>query len=342
MRIEQLWQDMETEAANAGVAGWLIRFALPSPALPLLVALEVTQRRRALLLPMSTNAIPPRRDWPECGGLEIFTVALSGQPHLGVRLVDQSASDVFNALAEDVAPRVAQSANARAAASALLGRLRRWQKFLQAGTSGLTPSAHRGLYGELHTLQTHLMPALGPIAVTGWRAPSASHQDFQFAAAAVEVKTTSAKQPQAVRITSERQLDITGITALFLHIVVLDERDVEATDSIAGESLPQLIRRLRQSLANTGLAAEAFEDALLDAGYLDAHAEKYASRYFALREELTCQIRDGFPAIVERNLPVGTGNVAYDLSLVACRPFAVHSGEMVKAIAQQPGAIRNV
>jgi hypothetical protein len=34
----------------------------------------------------------------------------------------------------------------------------------------------------------------------------------------VEVKTTAAKQPQSVRITSERQLDDTGVGALFLHV----------------------------------------------------------------------------------------------------------------------------
>src|SRR5689334_12963721 len=156
MRIEQLWKDMETEAATSGVSGWLTRFALPSPAQPLLVALDVAAGRRALLLPLPAQAIPPRKDWPDCSGLEIFKVVLSGQPHLGVQLTDRSAADVFNALAEDVAPRVAQLADARAAASALLGRLRRWQKFLQAAGSGLTPPAHRGLYGELHTLRTHL------------------------------------------------------------------------------------------------------------------------------------------------------------------------------------------
>jgi hypothetical protein len=342
MRIDELWQEMEDDARASGRAGWLTRFALPSPALPLLVALDVTDNRRALLLPLSANAIPARRDWPDCQGLEIFTVALSGQPHFGIRLSDRSAADVFNALAEDVAPRVARSPNAQSAASVLLGRLRRWQKFLTAGGSTLTPIQQRALYGELYTLSTHLMPVLGDAAVMGWRAPTASHQDFQFASGAIEVKTSSAKQPQTVRITSERQLDTTGIPALFLHIVVLDERDVEGQNSQAGQTLPALVQQLRERLNEAPLAQEAFKDALLDAGYLDVHSGKYNNRYFAVREQVTCRIRPGFPAIVEKQLPNGTGNVAYDLSLVACRPFAVDTSEMAGAIQLPPGPVRRM
>jgi hypothetical protein len=342
MRIEELWLEMEREAGGATQPGWLTRFALPSPALPLLVALDLNGTRRALLLPVPINAVPARRDWPDCKGLEIFTVVIAGQPHLGVRLHDRSTADVFGALAEDVAPRVAQSGSPNLAASVLLGRLRRWQKFLEAGTAGLTPAEHRGLYGELHCLRKHLLAVLGPQAVMGWRAPLATHQDFQYALAAVEVKTTAAKQPQMVRVTSERQLDTTGIRALFLHAVVVDERDVEEAVSGPGETLPGLIQYLREILGDESLLAEAFEDALLKAGYLNAHAEKYSNRRFAVRKELTFRIKEGFPAIVERDLPQGTGNVAYDLSLAACQPFSVDPTEMATEIALPPGPIRKM
>jgi len=65
--------------------------------------LEQTTRARALLVPVSRAALPPRREWPECRGLELISVALGSQPHLGVRLRDAACADVFTALAEDVA-----------------------------------------------------------------------------------------------------------------------------------------------------------------------------------------------------------------------------------------------
>jgi len=340
MRIEELWQEMEAEAQTSNTSAWLTRFALSQSSQPLLVAMETSAKRRALLLPLPRVAIPGRRKWPRCRGLEIFSVLINSQSHLGVRLVDSACADVFAALAEDVAPRVAAAPDSRMAAAALLGRLRRWQKFLAAGSVGLSPEQQRGLYGELHTLHGHLIPGLGAeAAVTGWRAPRRTHQDFQVAAGAVEVKTTTAKQPQSVRVTSERQLDGSGIPALFLHVVVLDEREVETDRPVAGESLPDVVLTLRQQLQTTAAAAEVFEDRLLDVGYLEADAPRYENRRFTLRREHTFRVRPGFPRLVEANLPGGVGDVSYALSLAACESFTTSVDDMLAKL-RLPVALR--
>ena len=195
------------------------------------------------------------------------------------------------------------------------------------------------LWRAVHPAQS-LDARLGEAAVMGWRAPKASHQELPFGTGAIEVKTTSAKQPQVVRITSERQLDPTGIAALFLHIVIVDEREVEGLSSAVGQSLPALVEDVRAGLRENPLAKEAFEDALLDAGYLKVHSDNYANRYFAVRDQLTCRVKLGFPSIVEKDLPNGTGNIAYDLSLVACKPFLVNASEMVAAIQLPPDFVR--
>jgi len=340
MRIEELWREMEVEAETGDAPAWLTRFALPQPSQPLLIAMETSANRRALLLPLPRIAIPSRREWPRCRGLEVFSVVIAGHPHLGVRLLDSSCADVFTALAEDVASRVAAAADPRAMAASLLGRLRRWQKFLAAGAAGLSLEQQRGLYGELHMLREHLLPGLGAeAAVAGWLAPQRTHQDFQLASGAVEVKTTTAKQPQSVRIASERQLDSAGIPALFLHVVVLDEREVESVLPVVGEGLPDVVRDLRQQLRTTAAAAETFEDRLLDAGYLEADAPRYEHRRFALRGEHTYRVRSSFPRLVETNLPTGIGDVSYALSLAACEPFATSIEDMVARL-RKPLALR--
>jgi len=333
MKIEELWEELENETQSGTANSWLIRFALPQPSQPLLVALETASKRRALLLALPKSALPSRQDWPVCRGLEIFAVALSGQPHLGVRLKDRTCADVFSSLAEDVAPRVAAAANPRAAAHALLGRLHRWQKFLNAGVMGLSPERQRGLYGELHTLHTHLLPAMDiSAAITSWRAPLASHQDFQFSSGALEVKTTIAKQPQTVRITSERQLDNTGIPALFLHVVMLDEREVETGAGNVGQSLPSIVATLRSKLAGNPAALELFDDRLLETGYLDADAARYECRQFSLRRELSFLIRDKFPRLIEADLMTGIGDINYALALAACNPFVVQLKDMLETL----------
>jgi hypothetical protein len=364
MTIEQLWLEMEAEA-GANVA-WLTRFARPQTGHPLLVALEQTTRARALLVPVSKAALPPRREWPECRGLEMISVALGSQPHLGVRLRDPACADVFTALAEDVAPRVASASGAKQAAAELLGRLRRWQQFLTTAREAMSIEAQRGLWGELHVLRTHLLPALDPAAtVAGWKASAAAHQDFQFSGGAVEVKTTAAKQPQSVRITSERQLDDTGVGALFLHVVVVDEREVESSrrgdealipltpalspsdgarefkmsllTSVAtksGQSLPALIADTRADLSADPVALAAFNDRLLDRGWLDAHASRYEGRRWTVRDERTYQVRRGFPRLVEVDLPTGVGDVNFAVSLAACEPFAAPLSGMLGALSQ--------
>lgn len=340
MRIEDVWRQLEAEARAGTASAWLMRFALPSPAQPLLVALETSCNRRALLLQLPKVAIPARRHWPQCRGLEIFSAVIGGQPHLGVRLLDPLFEDVFAALAEDVAPRVAAATQPKAASGALLSRLERWQKFLAAGKIGLSVERWRGLYGELQTLRKHLIPALGAkLSVQGWKAPQAAHQDFQFTSGALEVKTSVAKQPQSIRITSERQLDDTGISALFLHVVILDERETEGNGATADESLPELVRDLRQKVSCDQSALELFEDSLLAAGYLEADAGRYETRRFALRREHTFRVRPGFPRLLESDLPTGIGDVSYGLSLAACKPFCIVLGEMITVLQATPRRI---
>jgi len=328
MRIETLWQELELEAKSGEAAAWLTRYALPEPSMPLLVALESTNNARALLLPVPNSAIPSKRDWPYCNGLEILAISVGGAMHLGVRLIDAACSDVFTALAEDVAPRVAAASDPSAAASALLARLRRWQKFLAAGTGGLSLERQRGLFGELHALRNVLLPSLSAApAIAAWRSPLASHQDFQFSTVAMEVKTTIAKQPLSVRVTSERQLDATGTRTLFLFVLMLDERETEAGPDAPGESLPDVVRKLRRELSPD--IVEQFEDRLLEYGYLEADGPRYETRRFTKRQERAFLVSDGFPRLTEGVLPVGIGDVSYALSLAACEQFAISVEEML-------------
>lgn len=337
MRIEALWQEMEREARAGTNAAWLVRHALPSSSQPLLVALETATNRRALLLHTPEGASQAKRGLPQYRGLEVLSAVLGGQLHFGIRLRDPAFADVFTALAEDVAPRVSGVPDVHVAVTVLLGRLRRWQKFLVAGTAGLSAEQQRGLYGELHVLGRHLLSALSPeSAVSGWRGPKGANQDFQFSAGAVEVKTTIARQPQVVRISSERQLDDTGMTALFIHVVVLDEREIEDGSPADGESLPGIVDSLRRQLSSETECAEIFEDLLLDARYLAVDVPRYENRRFTIRDEKSFRVRHGFPRLVESDMSVGIGDVSYSLSLAACDPFSETTADML-AVFGTPG-----
>ena len=166
----------------------------------------------------------------------------------------------------------------------------------------------------------------GTGAVAGWKGPVKAHQDFQFESGAIEVKTTLAKQPQVVRITSERQLDDNNWPALFMYVLALDVRQD------GGETLVSMVATLRKSLTGDAVAQEQFEDALLAVGYLDNHAELYADRGYVIRSQKAFRVKNGFPRLLEKHLPTGIGDVNYGLAVGACEPFNVNFETVVAAI----------
>lgn len=328
--IERLWREMEGESSSA----WLMRLSRGEGRNPLVVALEPQQGARCFLLPVPLIVLPQRREWPECRGLEWLTVELNGIAHWGVRLRDKLCSEVFTALAQDLDCRLNLTENAEQAASELYGRLKLWQEFLKAWQDGLGLEAARGLWGELHFLQNSLLPAMKlEIAVRCWTAGTGAHQDFQFSTAAVEIKTTAAKQPQTVRITSERQLDETGTGALFLVVLIVDDREIATGGEAKGTSLPQMIESVRNTLSVSPPSLMLFNDLLLQRGWIDDLAPKHETRRLSIREELNFHVQPGFPRLIETDLPTGVGDVNYALSLPSCEPFRILRSNLLELLA---------
>ncbi len=333
MQIDDLWMALEADATagkKSGVSGWLLRLAQPSAGCLLFIGLELASRRRAVLLRLPSAAVPTRRHWPRCKGLEPLAVSVGGSAHFGVALKEPRFADVFTALAADLVRRVADAGNTADQTRTFLGQLARWQKFLSATFDGLSAEAQRGLWGELHFLREHLLQNIGIAAVYSWKGGERAHQDFQFERSALEVKTTLAKQPQVVRITSERQLDDSAWTALFLNVIALDMRDG------GGETLPEMVASLRAKFAADSAAQEQFEDELLSVGYFDIHAARYADRGYKVRADSFFRVRSKFPRLVEADMPVGVGDAHYALSVAACEPFKIKPGEVEACLTTGP------
>lgn len=323
MTIEEQWRSLEAEATGAD--GWRLQLARPVKGHPLFAAVEGT--RRALLLRVPVKSIPPKHQWPVISGLDMLAINLAGHTYFGVALREPRFADVFAALAEDLARRVEDAGeDAKQAVTLLLGQLARWQRFLAASAVGLGTDAQRGLWGELHFLHASLLPALGGAAVSGWKGPDGAHQDFQYPGAWIEVKTTLAKQPQAVRITSERQLDDTRAPALFLHVLMLESHEGGPA------TLPWIVAQVRAALDAWPATRELFEDALLAARYLDAHAHRYAATGYAVRQTDSFRVGPGFPRIIEQDLPAGIGDASYKLGLAACAAFAAKTESIMTAL----------
>lgn len=332
--IGDMWKeieaDLEAQKGSANDPGLLTRLATSEAGQRLRVGVEWPSKARVLLFSAQASSLPPRTAWPECKGLELLLDAKpSGEALLIVRLRDIRGQDVFSVLAEDLARRAVGGSETEAARR-VLSALGRWQKFLAVAGRSLSDEARRGLWGELWALEHVMSAAVGIEAGIGaWRGPTGAPQDFQHQGTAVEVKTRAARSPAVVRISGEQQLHEAPWQHLFLTHIAVDEQDG------AGETLPQRIARVR-SLAAATAAAELLEDALADAGWMEAEAEKHQTRGFIQRELDAFRVVAAFPRLTPLLLPTGIGGVVYDLSLDAARPFTVPLAEVQQALTPAP------
>jgi hypothetical protein len=284
--------------------------------------------RREFWLECPLAAAPEASELPSSRAIE---VELETTEHNCVRIVvSLTASPLqseFSALVRDLAGHIGRTQDSHDAVATLLDRLHRWKRLLEGSPSGgLTAAERRGLFGELLVLGWLLENTEDSrVALAeGWTGPLGKHQDFQLGSVAIEVKTTAQKQPQAVLITSERELDETGLQYLFLGHVSLDER----ADGL-GTTLEGLVSELIEQLREHGQALAVFEERLMTAGYLHNQGSRYSYTTYSVRDFGFFAVEPGFPRIVERQLDAGVGDVRYRVQLGAIQTFRL-SEEVVR------------
>ncbi len=318
--IEAIWQQMEA-AASAGHELFRRRLE-PRSSFNLFATVNKPSNARGLQMEIEDSFESIEHKLPRLRGLHL--AAYRGTPYgqtgvMEIKLKQPEYREVFAVLISDLVGTVVACPSTRVAADALLNRLHSWQRFLELyRPDGLSAEAQRGLYGELHFLEAHLVRAVGSESATSaWTGPDRADQDFQLAGAAFEVKTTATAQPQQLSISSERQLDDSGLEALGLFHLSLAERIG------AGQTLNELVDRIRELLGEWGVSRAKFEDCLVKSGYLDAHRQQYESTGYRVRQENLFRVENGFPRLVESDMPEGVGNVRYSIALSGCYRYRV-------------------
>lgn len=329
MSFGQVWEELE-RVTPPGESGRFKRRIRPEANCDLFLALAKPANLRMVVMPVQTSSLEGIDELPTSRGVEA-RIARPGEDgadaSVELVLTDPRSADIFTALATDIAGAVAAESSEPEAVAALVGRLARWQRFLEeAGPEGLTPERQRGLYAELWLLRNYLLDTVGPAsAVQAWTGPARASHDYQLGLCAFEVKGTAAKQHQVLRIVSERQLDDTGVETLFLFHLSLDaHRD-------SGEMLPALIGEIREAVRGTA-AATVFEDRLFEAGYLDAHRHLYENPGYTVRESNFFRVVQGFPRIVETDLAPGIGDVHYSVTVAECKHFRVDADTVMDEV----------
>lgn len=318
MKPGRVWVDLDAADPGSG-AGRLRRRVEAGSKLDLHLELVLPERYQAVSLTVAAAAAAGHENPPQAAGLRhtLTTAGDENRATFSLELIDRAAADLFEVLAEDLLGAVAAAADDREGVGIWTGRIARWQHLLRRAQHGLGSELQRALMAELWILRDLVAPAAGAAAaVRAWQGPARSRHDFQLPLTSLEVKSCAANQPQVVTINGERQLDEVGTPALHLAHVSLDVHHNRP------ETLPEMVASVRELVLDSGAEVE-FEDLLLESGYIDLHAPRYAGTGYTLRESRIFRVAPGFPRLTEADLPEGVGGLRYRLAIAACVPFEV-------------------
>lgn len=292
--------------------------------------------RYAIIYPLKTRAILIQLEdclethdiiEPNWRGLEIDEIILDtpkpGTRHMILKLTHEELLDIFSRLTSDIIEEIMKAHDRNQAYENLRNCLNLWNYFFRkCGPEGMSKERQRGLMGELLFLKKILESGKYPSRlVNSWKGCERDYHDFQISERAIEIKTTMGKEPLKVIINSERQLDDTGLSSLYIGITHL------SPSYSGGFSLNHIIEEIRKVLQGTGQALIDFEERLFMAGYLQTHEKHYHDRYEIL-ENFYYEVTDGFPRII--SLPQGIGDLKYSITISSCSDYIKDETEVLE------------
>lgn len=258
-------------------------------------------------------------------GVDIRMGERPGSQRLVLTLARHVDTDLFQSLCETLIESLRKVDDSAAALAVALAHLKRWKAFLAGRKATLSSEQVRGLFAELQMMRSLYGTRLTPtMAVEGWCGADRVQQDFIFGDTAIEVKSLSGRERNAVRISSEDQLE--SLTAdLFLAVYRLSE----LPDSDQAASLNELVRSIESEVADAD-AMEQFSRKLAAYGY--APLPEYDAPLFLVSDLQAYRVIEGFPRLVRSQIPNGIARLSYDIELETIQPFKCDSNEILGSV----------
>ena len=330
MKIDykDIWKKINDDSAtnpNLRIARKLPQYGC----FPMFLATDFSQNQRFLYIllddssPVSPNSLPTFR------GLDISieTTTLGSYKDGRFLLFAQAVprtENIFESVIAEICERVSELTDKSKLSDTLQNVLAEWKLFFDKSSDEiLSEAAQKGLFGELSFLTEYVIPRHPALdAINAWSGPEGANHDYQLPnGIAVEVKTTAARQHRKFTVSSEKQLDDTGLNALYLLLYTvhthLNQPDL---------TLPALISTITDSLRAHTVALLRFELKLARYGYNIEHAHRYMLG-FSRADLNILRITSGFPRLLRTDLPEAVGDLTYTVALAGCRDFELTENE---------------
>lgn len=244
------------------------------------------------------------------------------------KLLNFQHKDIFTVLCEDLITSIANETNERKLVKEILNRFEKWKSlFNKISLQGLSSEEQRGLFGELYFLRKFLQSNNNYLSVINtWIGTEKQVRDFQSKSWAIEVKTTHGNNHQKVLISSERQLDTTNLSSLFLYHISLEQMQN------SGETLNGIVGSVINILKTDIIALNKFKSKIYEVGYFDLQKNLYDKIGYFIRQDVFYKVENEFPRIEENDIRIGVGDVKYSIILSQCTPFATDEVSVFKTI----------
>lgn len=298
----------------AGIASRLISM---KNGINMVYAINVGSRLREAYV--SLNEKPEKTGFPKWHGtaIDITQLPAYGGDRYYIRLLQLPESEdyIFDIVIDDLRSAIERVPDSEKCLKTVISVLLKWKRFFQSEKDlVLSDEMQEGLYGELLFLEKSIQRR-SSADVYCWTGGNRETHDFYYASHAVEVKTSSKKEPYVAQISSEYQLDPSDVPGrLFLYYIALRK------SKSAGEKLPEIIERIRNTLAGNASLKFQFDEKIRQYGYLDEAADLYATG-FETRDVYYFEVQKDFPKIIRSMYQSGIAKVDYELMISHCMPF---------------------
>lgn len=319
-----IWESINKESKSTPLAPQIARRIPSRSTVPLFLATDFKRGIRMLYVKLENDHQVVTDNLPRFRGMDISLLITSigefkNQEFLKFTQSIPNTDNIFELVISDVCDKIVQLQNVKNINSLLIRVISEWKIFFDKQESKiLSLSSQKGLVGELYFLKDYLFSKYTFVeSLLFWTGPEKSNHDFQIISVAIEVKTTSGKQHKKFTISSEKQLDSTGLEHLYLSLFSLNLHS-----NMPERTLPVLIQEIYSLLQNDPIATFQFQLKLIKYGYDNRYADKYLIG-FSLFDMKFFAVTGEFPRLQPNDLPNGVGDLTYSIVVAACSEFEV-------------------
>jgi len=320
----EIWNSINKESENSTSKSQIAKLVPSKSVFSVFLATDFKKGVRLLYIKLYNGHNIIIDNLPRFRGLEISLSIISigqfkNEEFLKFAQSIPNTNNIFESVISDICDKVIQIRDKQNLSEVLIKVVNEWKIFFETQENEiLSIEAQKGLFGELHFLKNFLFQKYSfTESLFFWTGLDRTNHDFQIANSAVEVKTTSSKQHKKFTISSERQLDFTGLEHLYLSLYSLNLHN-----NMPERTLPSLIRDIYAQIQEDQIATFHLQIKLAKYGYNEIFSEKYTVG-FSLFDMKFFEVVEGFPRLLQRNLPNGIGDLSYSIVASACSPFEI-------------------